>query len=249
MLLWRGQSLVPHNGVTGALPHDFQASITFFREKKMDSVKYFSPAKRLLLGLLLVILAMLLLVAGWTIPFQFESSSILYKFGMQKVLLRSGKIVGITVALLLFYQILLASHLKFMERIFPQKNLLALHRFNGFLITLLVLVHPFLIKASENFTAYRFESKYYPEFVGIGLMLVILTVSMLAFFRERIDINYGKWLFLHRFGATIILLILPLHVLWVSETFKGGLPRSATLVIFGLNLLLLLRIWLRRLLS
>lgn len=215
----------------------------------MDPVKYFSPSKQLIVGSIVVILAMLLLVAGWTVPYQFESSSILYKFGIQKVLLRSGKVVGITVALLLFYQILLLSRFTFLERIFSHKRLLALHRFNGFLITLLVLVHPVLNKASENFTAYLFESKYYPEFVGIGLGFVILTVSMLAFFKERIGISYGKWLVLHRFGATMVLLILPLHVLWVSDTFKEGLPRNAALGIFGLNLLLILRIWLRRLLS
>jgi predicted ferric reductase len=215
----------------------------------MDSVKYFSPTKRLILGSILVVLAMLLLVAGWTVPYQFESSSILYKFGIQKVLLRSGKVVGIIITLLLFYQILLASHLKLLEQIFSNKRLLTLHRFNGFLITLLVLVHPALNKASENFTAYIFESRYYPEFVGIGLLFVILTVSMLAFFKKRSGISYGKWLVLHRFGATMVLLILPLHVLWVSDTFKEGLPRNAALGIFSLNLLLLLRIWLRRLLS
>lgn len=215
----------------------------------MDSVKYFSPSKRLILGSILVIFAMLLLVAGWTVPYQFESSSILYKFGIQKVLLRIGKVAGITVVLLLFYQILLSSHLKFLEQIFSRKHLLALHRFNGVLITLLVLVHPLLNKASENFTAYLFESKYYPEFVGIGLMFVILIVSMLAFFKKRIGIAYGKWLVLHRFGATMVLLILPLHVLWVSDTFKEGLPRNVALGIFCLNLLLILRIWLRRLLS
>jgi predicted ferric reductase len=215
----------------------------------MDSVKYFSPAKRLFFGSLLVTLAMLLLVAGGTLPFQFESSSILYKFGIQKVLLRSGKVVGITVVLLVFFQVLLASHLTFMERLSPPKRLLAFHRFNGFIITFLVLVHPILTKASENFTAYTFEPKYYPEFVGIGLMAVILTVTLLAIFRERISIKYGKWLFFHRFGATMVLLILPMHVLWVSETFKGGPPRTFAFVIFGLNLLFLLRIWLRRLLS
>lgn len=215
----------------------------------MDSTKYFSPAKRLILGSILVILAILMLLAGWTVPYQFESSSILYKFGSQKVLLRIGKIVGITLMLLLFYQILLVSHLKFLERIFSHKRMLILHRFNGFLITLLVLVHPVLIKASENFTAYRFESKYYPEFVGIGLMFAILTVSMLAFFKERIGIFYGKWLVFHRFGVTMVLLVLPIHVLWVSDTFKGGLPRYAVLCVFGLNILLLFRIWLRRILS
>ena len=209
----------------------------------------FLPAKRFILGSFFVILAMLLLVAGWTVPYQFESSSILYKFGLEKVLLRSGKIVGITVTLLVFYQVLLVSRLKFLEQIFTQKILLVLHRFNGFLLTLLVLAHPLLIKASENFTAYMFESKYYPEFVGIGLLLIILTVSVLAFFKERIGLKYGNWLLSQRLGATLILLILPLHILWVSDTFKGDLPRNAALVTFGLNLLLLIRIWLRRILS
>lgn len=215
----------------------------------MDSEKYFPTAKRLVLGSLLTALAMLLLVAGGTIPFQFESSSILYKFGIQKIWLRSGKVVGISLALLVFYQIMLASRLVFMERIVSKKRLLALHRFNGFLITLLVMVHPGLVKASENFTAYVFESKYYPEFVGIGLMLIVLTVSMQAFFRERFSFDYGRWLFLHRFGATMILLILPLHVLWVSETFKGGLPHNAALMVFGLDFLFICRIWLRRIFS
>jgi ferric reductase like protein len=231
------------------MPRDSHAHIKFLGANTMASVKYFSSAKRLTLGSILVILAMLLLVAGWTVPYLFESSSILYKFGIQKVLLRSGKVVGITVTLLLFYQVLLASRFKLLERIFSHKGLLATHRANGFLIALLVLMHPLLIKASENFTAYMFERKYYPEFVGIGLLFIILTVSMLAFFKERIGFSYGKWLLLHRLGATMVLFILPLHVLWVSDTFKEGLPRNAALGIFGLNLLLLLRIWLRRLLS
>ncbi|MFH1215774.1 MAG: hypothetical protein V1706_04655 [Pseudomonadota bacterium] len=215
----------------------------------MEPVKSFSPAKRFTLSSFLVIMGMLLLIAGWTIPFQFESSSILYKFGMEKALLRGGKVVGITIALLVFYQILLASHLRLLERIVLQKSLLTLHRLNGFLITLLALTHPFLIKASDNFTPYTLEKKYFPEFVGIGLLFLILTVSIPAIFRKFIPIAYGKWLTLHRFGATLVLFLLPLHVLWVSDTFQSGLPRAAALVIFSLNMAAILGIWLRRIFS
>ena len=69
-----------------------------------------SPARlptaksRFILGTFMVLLAFLLLAGGWAIPFEYESFSILYKFGRAKVYLRSGKIIGITILLLIFYQ-------------------------------------------------------------------------------------------------------------------------------------------------
>jgi len=211
-----------------------------------------SPSKSLTLqtriigGTLVVLFAMALLAGGWSIPFQFESFSILYKFGKLKVYLRYGKVIGITVALLLLFQVLLASRLKILEQIFSVKILFILHRINGFIITCLVAVHPVLIKASENFTPYTFGKKYYPEFVGIGLIFVLLTVSAAAIFRNFFKMPYVRWRFLHRLGATLILLILPVHVLFVSDTFKSGVPRTAALTIFSLNLLLITYIWMKR---
>jgi len=213
----------------------------------MSPSQSFSLKTRVISGSILVLLAFLLLAAGWSIPFAYESSSILYKFGTEKILLRSGKVIGITIALLVFYQILLASRLKFLERFYSSKRLITLHRINGIVITLLVLVHPILIKASENFIPYTFDKKYVPEFIGISLLLVILSVSVTAIFRKIFKIAYDKWLFLHRLGVTLAISILPLHVLLVSDTFKSGPPRIAALIIFGLNFLLVVRIWLRRL--
>jgi predicted ferric reductase len=133
-----------------------------------------------------------------------------------------------------------------MEEIFSKKRLLLLHRYNGIILTLLVLAHPVLIKASENFIGYTLKKKYIPEFIGIGLLLVILSVSLPAVFRTVFKLDYGRWLFLHRFGATLVTVILPLHVLLVSDSFKSGPPRTGALVIFALNGLLLARIWMIR---
>jgi predicted ferric reductase len=213
----------------------------------MSPSKSLTLQTRIIWGTLVVLLAMALLAGGWSIPFQFESFSILYKFGKLKAYLRYGKVTGITVALLLLFQVLLASRLKIFEQIFSVKILFILHRINGFIITCLVAVHPVLIKASENFIPYTFGKKYYPEFVGIGLIFVLLTVSAAAIFRNFFKMPYVRWRFLHRLGATLILLILPVHVLFVSDTFKsGGLPRTAALTVFSLNLLLITYIWLKR---
>jgi len=213
----------------------------------MVASQSFTLKKRVLFGALVVLLAMALLAGGWSIPFQFESFSILYKFGELKIYLRYGKVIGITIVLLLFFQVILAARLKILVQIFSAKSVLALHRINGFIITCLVAVHPVLIKASENFIPYTFGKKYYPEFVGIGLIFVLLTVSVAAIFRNFLKMPYSRWRLLHRLGATTVLLILPAHVLFVSDTFKSvGLPRSAALTIFSLNFLFITYIWLKR---
>lgn len=213
----------------------------------MNPTNPLSATNRFFLGTLIVFLALLVLAGGWTIPFQYQSSSILYKFGIEKTFLRSGKMVGITLALLVFFQLLLASRLTLFVRIFSAKTVFSLHRINGMVIAFLALLHPLLIKASENFTLYTFEPKYYPEFLGIGLLGIILILAGTAIFRSFLKIKYSLWLLLHRLGATLVLVILPAHVLWVSETFKSGLPRTAALTIFSLALLLIARIWLRSL--
>ena len=207
----------------------------------------FALKNRVLLGTLVVLLAMVLLAGGWSIPFHYESFSILYKFGKLKLYLRYGKVLGITIALLLFFQVLLASRVKILVQIFSAKNVLMLHRINGFIISCLILAHPVLIKASENFTPYTLGKKYYPEFVGIGLLFVLITLSVTAIFRSFFKMDYNQWRLLHRLGATMALLILPGHVLFVSDTFKSaGVPREAAIVVFSLNLLFITYIWLKR---
>lgn len=214
----------------------------------MSSSKKNSAAIRLVFGPVIVMVALLLLAAGWLIPFQYESFSILYKFGLEKTFLRSGKVIGITIVLLIFYQLLLASRFALFEWLFSVKPLFTLHRINGMVIAFLAAVHPLLIKASENFTPYTLDKKYYPEFVGIGLLFILLVVSLTAVFRNNIKIAYKKWLLGHRLGVTLVLGLMPVHVLFVSETFKSGIPRTAALAVFSLNLLLIGRIWLRRIL-
>ena len=209
----------------------------------MNSKENLSETTLRSLGIIIVFLAILLLAGGWIIPFKFESFSILYKFGMEKTYLRSGKVVGITTALLLFFQVVLASRFKIFEQVFSVKRLLSLHRFNGMTITFLVLSHPLLIKASENFTPYTFEKKYYPEFLGMCVLAILLLLSIAAIFRKFIKISYGKWLILHRLGATLVLFFMPTHILFVSETFKSGIPRNGALMIFSLNFFMVMLIW------
>lgn len=213
----------------------------------MPPMKPLSTRKRIFLGTLVILLAIALLAGGWAVPFKYESFSILYKFGKLKLYLRYGKVIGITVALLLFFQVVLAARLKMLERIFSAKKMFFLHRLNGFVITCVIAAHPVLIKAADNFIPYTFVKKYYPEFVGIGLIFVLLTVSLAAIFRTFFKMPYVRWRLLHWLGATLVLVLLPVHVLLVSDTFKSpGVPRYGAIAVFSLNILLIGYIWLKR---
>lgn len=193
----------------------------------------------------LLLAAVLLLAAAWTLPFSFESQSILYKFGAQRIALRCGKLVGLTVALLLFYQLAAVSPLGIPDRLFSRGRRLAFHRRNGLVLGLLILLHPVLILGADDFAGYPLEKKYWPEFVGAAVLLLLLALVATAVFRERLRLPYPVWLRGHRLAAPLVAALLFVHLLSVSETFRSGPPRLAAFCLAGGELLLFAGIWLR----
>jgi predicted ferric reductase len=214
--------------------------------KSMDSSAVFTLRVRIVLGGTCIFLALLLIANAWTIPFLFESPSILYKFGIDKILLRSGKVLGVTAAVLVFFQILLVSRLKILDRIFSLNRIYTFHRINGITIAALALLHPILVVAAENFTFFPFKKRYWPEFLGVGVLVFFLVLMTTANWRLIFGFAYDKWLRFHRLGTLLTIALMIIHILFVSETFKSGLPRTLVLVAAGINLLLILRIWYRR---
>lgn len=213
----------------------------------MDSSTVFTLRTRIVLGGTCILLASLLIVSAWTIPFFFESPSIRYKFGVEKTFLRSGKVLGVTAAVLVFFQVLLVSRLKFLDRIFSLNRIFFFHRMNGIAIAFLALLHPVLIIAAENFTFFPFEKRYWPEFLGLGVLIFILTIMTTANWRSTFNFAYDKWLRFHRLSTKVAIALMTIHILFVSETFKSGLPHKLVFVAAGINLMLIFRLWYRRL--
>jgi len=217
------------------------------KAKRMDHSKVFTLKIRIALGGMCIFLVLLIIAGAWTIPFFFESSSILYKFGIEKTFLRTGKVLGVTAAVLVFFQALLVSRLKFLDRIFSLNRIVTFHRMNGIAIAFLVIVHPILIIAAENFTFFPFEKRYWPEFLGVGVLIFILVIVTTANWRLMFNIAYDKWLRFHRLVTLSAIALMTTHILFVSETFKSGLPHTLVFVAAGINLMLISRLWFRRL--
>lgn len=180
-----------------------------------------------------------LLAASMAIPFLFESSSMLYKFGVDKALLRTGKIIGMLAALLILIQPVLSARLKFLDRIFALNSSITFHRFTGNIICFFVILHPIFILASEGMFMIPLELRYWPEFIGVFLLLLIIGMIVSSTFRKSLKIPFNRWRILHRILAFIIVLSLFIHVLFVSETFEQGLPQTLVFWAAGLCALLL----------
>ena len=175
----------------------------------------------LILGVIIITLA------AASVAFFFESPSINYKFGWDKIILRAAKIIGLIAAVLLFLQLPLAGRFKFLDRIFSLPGLYNLHRINGYLILMLIMLHPILVTIPEDRLMIPFEARYWPEWIGAALLTTVILQIVLSKWRTKFVKAYHRWLYFHRALGWSILILLVLHILYVSETFEfEGLPRT-----------------------
>jgi predicted ferric reductase len=184
-------------------------------------------------GIIIFTTAILILCAI-SVPFKFESPSMFYKFGIDKFLLRTGKMMGLTAAMLLLYQLPLAGRLQSLDRIFSLPVLYRIHRISAYVICLLVLLHPACVLISNDMLTIPLEARYWPEWVGAGLLVLILCQAVLARWRRPFSIPYYRWLGLHRLMGIMMVAALVVHVLYVSETFEqDGIPRTVLFMAAG----------------
>ncbi|MBU1342582.1 MAG: ferric reductase-like transmembrane domain-containing protein [Proteobacteria bacterium] len=177
-----------------------------------------------------MVIFFLVLGAGCTIPFYFESPSILYKFGMAKRLLRAGKIFGILAGILLVFQPIFIARFSFIDRIFPQDRRCRFHKHTAIVLTGAAILHPMFVLWAENFSFFPMEIRYWPEFLGIGLLSLVCVMTSISVFRGAVHLRWNKWFLAHRILAPLILILFFIHVLNVSKSFESGLPNHILLL-------------------
>ena len=201
----------------------------------LESVPKILPRRlRLLLCSLMGISALLVLAGAISIPFYFESSTILYKFGMNRLLLRSGQVLGLVAGCLLLLQIILSARLKCLDRLFGLSHLFRLHRRGGLIIAAGVIVHPILVFIPEDRIFIPLQWRYWPEFTGLFLLLLIVTTVIASHGRVRLRFSFHRWWPMHRWAAVLITTVFWVHVLSVSETFEQKIPKLLALCAVGL---------------
>jgi len=203
-----------------------------------------SPGIRYFLIASIIFLILLLTAGALSIPFLFESPSMWYKIGIDKGLLRAGKMLGIFAGTLLLLQLPLAGRLKLLDRLFALPGLVRQHRYHAWIIALMALLHPLCVSIPEDRLLIPLEMRYWPEWIGVALLSLIVLQFVASHWRKRLKITFHTWLRCHRVAGLLAAALVIIHVLYVSETFETeGLPRTAVLIAAGLSLLVFL--WIR----
>lgn len=188
-----------------------------------------------------VILLIMVLAAGGSIPYIYESPSMLYKTGMEKMFLRTGKILGILAVILMVVQLVLISNFKFLTGLLKTRNRYQVHRINGLILLAGAVAHPVLILGADNFVFFPLETRYWPEILG-GFLLVFLVIFVLfAVWQKKTRVSYPTWKRTHGTGAAFLFPLVFVHVRNVSETFAFDIPFYGLCGLTGMAGLLILK--------
>ena len=142
-----------------------------------------------------IFILLAVLIIGCVIPFYFESPSMYYKTGLDRFMLRAGKILGILAGMCLFFQLILIGRFSTLDKIWGLKKLFHYHRRNGLILLIPALIHPVLILGADHFVLFPLESKYWPEFTGV-LLLGILTLFVgTSHWQKKLGMDYKTWRF------------------------------------------------------
>lgn len=201
------------------------------------------PSQRLrrLTAVGIAVLCTLAIFWACCLPWQYPSSSLLYKFGINRTLLLLGKSAGMAAACLILIQMMLVSRWRWLERIVSRDRQLAFHRRFGWGVAVLALLHPILIFFPEDLAAIPVSLEYWPEMVGAGLLVALLGTAILTQSRDFAGLPHQVWKIGHRCVAFGLGPALAIHVLFVNDGYRAGVPRAV--VIIGAGGFVLLWMW------
>lgn len=186
------------------------------------------------------------LIGALAIPMYYETTTLWYKIGLDKILLKGGQFIGLTAFVLICLQLVLATRGAYLEKVFGAAELLRYHRLNGLLIAFLASCHVLLILVPEGLANLPIGRKFWPEMVGAALFLLLLATTLSAYYRQKFRRQSPLWRHLHRSLGYLILLLVCIHVLFVSDSFEQPIPRAFVIVLFaGLVIWISAGIWLK----
>ena len=175
----------------------------------------------------------LLLGGAFAVPFYYETQTLWYKVGSDKILLRAGQLAGMLTLVLLMLQIIVAQRASFLENLFGSANLMRWHRRNGVGIACMAMSHVALVLVPEGLNNLPIGKKYWPEMIGEFLFLLILITVISSRFRPLLKLDYPSWRILHRTLGYLAPVLVFLHVFFVSESFTHTFSRTLLLTIFA----------------
>lgn len=124
-----------------------------------------------------------------------------------------GQLLGFITLGSLTLQVVLASRIRWLDRLFGLNRLMTWHRYNAYLMLTAVLVHPFLVfyrTLLPNFYQTNLLSifKFFtlPIWLGEAAVAVILFTLIFTLLAQKFNWDYQRWRFLHKVGYLAVIL-------------------------------------------
>ncbi len=180
---------------------------------------------------------LILLSVVLAIPTSFETTTLWYKTGIDKTMLTAAQYLGLAALSLLYLQVILSLKGAFLSSVFGTAALMRYHRINALLILGLAAAHVLLVLIPEGLANLPMGKKFWPEMVGAGLFALIAVLVVISYFRRRLRLPFPVWRGVHKPAGYLALLLVTIHVLFVSESFEQPLPRISLLSFFALTVI------------
>jgi predicted ferric reductase len=130
-------------------------------------------------------------------------------------------------------QVLLASRLKIVDRVFGMNNVYVFHKTMAMVVGFILILHPFLLAASGNNWGLltRFDQPWYLLLGKINLVLLLTTITISTLYKQ-LHLTYEQWRSLHNLIAVLLLTFGFLHSMYIGEDLK----RPTMQLVWGLLL-------------
>jgi len=141
----------------------------------------------------------------------------------------AGRLLALLAFVLIFFQFVLSSKIRWLDRGLGTGALFKLHKRWGVIAFVLILSHPVLLLLSERLQGYA--SAMSPVKVLGAITLVVLCVAVLAaLLSRRLHLRYQTWKRVHK-AAYVIFPLALVHSLLIGTTLQKGPPRVLWLIL------------------
>ena len=196
--------------------------------------KILLPSARVFLGIIVAALGVALLAGSASIALRGHPKLVAGYGATTAWLVTTGKMCGLVAATLILLQFALGAKLKTLDRVFGLPRLLFIHRSLGISAAVLASLHPLFMFAPESIEIGPFRLAIWPEVLGAVLLVGLWTGVCTGLWREFLRLRYEMWYLMHRLGMFSAVMLLTLHVLYVSDDLDRGWPMYALMVALGL---------------
>lgn len=169
------------------------------------------------------------------IPGYYETMTLWYKTGVDRTMLLAGQYVGLAALILIYLQVVMGVHGSVMGRIFGHANAVRFHRINGAVIAGAATAHVLLVLIPEGLSNLPLGKKFWPEMIGAALFLMIILQSFTSLFRTTLQLPFRIWSRFHKPAGYLAVVLVTVHVLFVSDSFEHPIPRILVAALFLLT--------------